>query len=85
MCQVDPPATPLEISTMPLEADTPINCDPPTLAEMQAVVRKLKGGKAPGVCGIHEEFLLKLVVRQSNRHYIPSFVLPGIQVSLLSV
>ena len=55
--QADPPATPLEISTMPLEADPPINCDPPTLAEMQAVVRKLKGGKVPGVCGIHGEFL----------------------------
>ena len=42
---------------MPLEADPPINCDPPTLAEMQAVVRKLKGGKAPSVCRIHGEFL----------------------------
>ena len=55
--QADPPATPLDITTLPMEADPPINCDPPTLAEMQAVVRKLKGGKAPGVCGIHGEFL----------------------------
>ena len=42
---------------MPLEADPPINCDPPALAEMQAVVRKLKGGKAPGMCGIYGEFV----------------------------
>ena len=38
---------------MPLEADPPINCDPPALAKM----RKLKGGKAPGMCGIHGEFV----------------------------
>ena len=37
--QVDLPATPLEISTMPLEVNPPINCDPLSVAEMQAVVR----------------------------------------------
>ena len=59
----------IEISTMPLEADPPIICDPPALAEMQAVVRKLKGGKAPGMCGIHGEFV-KVVMRQLKRRCI---------------
>ena len=38
-------------------ADPPINCDPPSFVETQAVVNRLKLGKAPGICGIHAELL----------------------------
>ena len=55
--QADSPATRLDITEPPLAADPPINCDPPTLVETQTVVNRLKSGKAPGICGIHAEFL----------------------------
>ena len=38
-------------------ADPPINCDPPSFVETQAVVNQLKWGKTPGICGIHAEIL----------------------------
>ena len=52
--QADPQAVELDIRgvTLPL-ADPPINCGPPSLVERQAVVNRLKWGKAPGICGIH--------------------------------
>ena len=56
--QVDPPAVGLDDRevTIPV-ADPPINCDPPSFVETQAVVNWLKWGKAPGICGIHAELL----------------------------
>ena len=48
----------VDITDLPQKADPSISCDLPTLAEMQVVVRKLMGGKAPGVSGIHGEFLI---------------------------
>jgi len=42
--------------TIPI-ADPPIKCDPPSFVEAQAVVNRLKCGKAPGICGIHAELL----------------------------
>ena len=40
-----------------LAGDPPINCDPPSFVEKQAAVKRLKWGKAPGICGIHAELL----------------------------
>ena len=37
--------------------DPPINCDPPSFGETQAVVNRLKWGKASGIFGIHAELL----------------------------
>ena len=56
--QADPPAVELDIRgvTIPI-ADSPINCDPPSFVETQAVVNQLKGGKSFGFCGIHSELL----------------------------
>ena len=56
--QADPPAVELDVRgvTIPV-ADPPINCDPPLFVETQAVVTRLKWGKAPGICGIHAELL----------------------------
>ena len=56
--QADPPAVELDVSgvTIPI-VDPPINCDPPSFVETQAAVNRLKGGKAPGICGIHAELL----------------------------
>ena len=41
----------------PLDADHPIDCDPPSLEEIRKAIDRLKNGKAPGVCGIHPEML----------------------------
>ena len=38
-------------------ADAPINFGPPSFVETQAAVKRLKWGKAPGICGIHAELL----------------------------
>ena len=38
-------------------ADPPINCEPPLFVETQAAVNRLKGVKAPGICGIHADQL----------------------------
>ena len=56
--QADPPAVELDVSgvTIPI-ADPPINCDQPSFVETQAMVNRLKWGKAPGICGIHSEHL----------------------------
>ena len=56
--QADPPAVELDVMgvTIPI-ADPPINCDPPSLVETQAVVKWLKWGQAPWMCGIHAELL----------------------------
>ena len=42
--------------TIPI-ADPPINCGPPSFVETQAAVNRLKWGKSPGICGIHDELL----------------------------
>ena len=56
--QADPPAGELNIEGIsPPVPDPPISCDPPSLEETRGAVKQLKGGKAPGVCGIHAEFL----------------------------
>ena len=56
--QADPPAVKLDVRGVTiLIADPPINCDPPSFVETQAAVNQLKWGKAPGICGIHAEFL----------------------------
>ena len=47
----------MEIAPPPPVPDPPIGCDPPSLEETRKVVKQLKGGKAPGVCGIHAELL----------------------------
>ena len=56
--QADPPAVALDSRgvTSPI-VDPPINCGPPPLVETQAAVNRLKWVKAPGICGIHAEFL----------------------------
>ncbi len=56
--QADPPAVELDVSdvTIPI-ADPPINCDPPSFVETQAMVNWLKWGKAPGICCINAELL----------------------------
>ena len=50
--QPDPPAVELDVKgvTIPI-ADPPINCDPPLFVETQAVVNRMKWGKAPGMYG----------------------------------
>lgn len=56
--QADPPSSELHCcETVPLIANPPINCEPPTLVETQAAVKQLKSGKAAGVCGIAAELL----------------------------
>ena len=56
--QADPPAVELDVHGVTiLNADPTINCDPPSFVETQAVVNRLKWGKAPGICGIHAELL----------------------------
>ena len=56
--QADPRAVELDVRgvTIPI-ADPPINCGPPSFVETRAAVNRLKWGKAPGICGIHAEFL----------------------------
>ena len=56
--QADRPAVEFDLTgvTIPV-ADPPINCDPPSFVETQAVVNRLKWGKAPGIGGIHAELL----------------------------
>ena len=56
--QADPPAVELDVKgvTIPV-ADPPINCDPPSLVATQAAVNRFKWGKAPVICGIHDELL----------------------------
>ena len=56
--QADPPAVELDVKgvTIPI-ADPPINGGPPSFVETQAAVNRLKWGKAPGLCGIHDELL----------------------------
>ena len=49
--QLDP------VNVQPSVPDPPISEDPPSLAEVREAVGKLKGGKAPGVCGIPGELL----------------------------
>ena len=62
-----------------MEVDPPSNCDRPTQAEMQVFVRKLKGGKAPCVRGIHDEFLKAggEAVEQALHIILCSFWNPG--------
>jgi exonuclease III len=56
--KADPPVRELTVSDTPvLEADPPINCEPPTLGETQAAVSRMRGGKAAGICGIQAELL----------------------------
>jgi hypothetical protein len=56
--QIAPPSAELPVlGAAPLEATPPINCDPPSLAETRAAIKQLKGGRAPGVCGIQAELL----------------------------
>ena len=57
--QADPPAVGLDVRvvTIPIANPPPINCGPPSFVETQAVVNRLKWGKAPGICGIHAELL----------------------------
>jgi len=55
--QAEPPTSRLNITDPPIVADPPIDCDSPSLAETRDAVKRLKGGKAAGVCGIYAEFL----------------------------
>ena len=56
--QADPPAVKLDVRGVTiLIADPPINCGPPSFVETQAVVNRLKWGKASRICGIQAEFL----------------------------
>ena len=56
--QADPPSVKLNVRGVTITvADPPINCGPPSLVETQAVVNRLKWGKAPGIGGIHAELL----------------------------
>ena len=56
--QADPPAVELDVRDVSTPiADPTINCGPPSFVETQAVVNRLKWGKAPGICGIHAELL----------------------------
>ena len=56
--QAAPPAVELVVRgvTIPI-TDPPINYDPPSFVEIQTAVKQLKCGKAPGICGIHDELL----------------------------
>ena len=56
--QVDQTALDLDVRgvSFPI-ADPPINCDSPLFVETQAVLKQLKGGKAPGIYGNHDELL----------------------------
>ena len=54
--QADPPAVELDVRIVSI-AEPPIKCGPPSFVETQAVVNWLKWGKAPGISGIHAEFL----------------------------
>ena len=57
--QADPPTVELDVRgdpTIPI-TDPPINCDPPSFVETQAVVNRLKWRKASGIYGIHAEYL----------------------------
>ena len=58
LSKADSPAVEFDVRgvTIPI-ADPSINCDPPSFVETQAVVNRLKWGKAPGICGIHAELL----------------------------
>ena len=59
--QPDPPAVELDVRGVIIPiADPPINCDPPSFVETQAVVNQLKWGKSPGMCVIHAELLMPL-------------------------
>ena len=56
--QAEPPAVELDGRDITiLIGDPPINCRPPSFVETQAVVNQLKGGKAPGIYGNHDELL----------------------------
>ena len=56
--QADPPAVELDVRgvTIPI-ANPQINCDPPLFVGTHTVVKRLKWGKAPGICGIQAELL----------------------------
>ena len=55
---VDPPSRTLpDEGAAAVVAEPPLCCDPPSLEETQRALDQLKGGKAPGVCGIHAEML----------------------------
>jgi len=52
--QADPPVVELDDRGVIIPfADPPITCGLPSFVETQAVVKRLKWGKAPGICGIH--------------------------------
>ncbi len=56
--KANPPAVGLDtVGAVAPVANPPISCDPPTLTEVKAAIRQLKGGKAAGCCGIHAELL----------------------------
>ena len=54
--QANPPAVELDVRGVTITvADPPINCDPSSFVETQAVVNRLKWGETLGICGIHAE------------------------------
>ena len=54
----DPPSRGLPAEdTPPLVPDPPVSIDEPSLAETRKALGQLKGGKAPGVCGVYAEML----------------------------
>ena len=56
--QADPTAVKVDIRGVTITvSDLPINCGPPLFVETQAAVKRLKWGKAPGICGIHVELI----------------------------
>ena len=79
--QADPSSVELDVRgvTIPV-ADPPINCGPHSFVETQAVVNRLKWGKAPGICGIMLNFS-RLVEMLCSCHSIQSCVLPGTRAS----
>ena len=56
--QADQPAVELDVHgvTIPI-ANAPIDCDPPSFVETQAAVNRIKWGKGPGICVVHDELL----------------------------
>ena len=92
--KVDPPAVRLNtVNVVAPVPNPPLSCDPPSLAEVGAAVKQLKGGRAPGCCGIHAELLkaggdavlesLHAVLRSSwNTGIIPSDWKRGIVIPL---
>ena len=53
-----PPLDPAQAAASAPE-DTTIDCGPPTVAEVDKAIGRLKAGKAPGICGIPAELLMK--------------------------